>query len=785
MNGGMKSIAPVFARQAYLLCALTVLGLPAALFADDWIHWRGPEQTGVSREKNLPDRWSPDLESPNNNLIWKVPFGGRSTPLIMKGRAYLINHVGEGINEQERVMCFDADTGKVLWEHKFNVFLTDIVSVRLGWTNLAGDPETGNIYSHGTQGLFYCFNRDGKILWSHSMTEEYGRITGYGGRVTSPIVDGDLVIIGMLNASWGDQARGGNRYVAFDKRTGAPVWWTSTGFQPVDTYYSCPVIAVINGERLLISGGAEGGVHAFKVRTGEKVWSYIFGTGAVNCSPVVEGTRVYIGHGEENPDTNLQGRIVCIDAGKVKDGKPELVWKVDGIKAKYTSPVVHEGRLYVTDEVGKLFCFDAATGGKGKPIWTFTYGRNSKGSPVLADGKIYIADVNARFHILQPTEKSCKRLHQQFFRSGDPNSDIEINGSPAIANGRIYFTTGEEFYCIGKKDSKATSDPIPAVAEEAKPTGKATILQIVPADISLEAGDSAEFKARSFDEHGRLVKEEKAQWSLAAAPPPPAAQNAPPPPKGAPTPTAPPVLQGDISAEGKLTLAKAPPVQFGLVVGKVGDLTASARIRVTPRLPYTMNLTPVPDGRTPAGWVNTQGKFAVQTMPDGTKILKKTAVVASPLVARANAFISKPSLTDYTIQSDVLGMKVRGDMPDLGIVANRYTLMLAGNSQKLRLISWDALPRVDKTIDWTWKPETWYRMKLTVASKGGKALIRGKVWPRDGKEPEAWTVEFEDPTPNTEGSPALYGYATGILENSPGAEIYYANVSVTPNGSAK
>ena len=56
------------------------------------------------------------------------------------------------------------------------------------------------------------------------------------------------------------------------------------------------------------------------------------------------------------------------------------------------------------------------------------------------------------------------------------------------------------------------------------------------------------------------------------------------------------------------------------------------------------------------------------------------------------------------------------------------------------------------------------------------------VWPRDKPEPKAWTVEFEDPNPNREGSPALYANATGIIDNQPGAEIHYDNVSVKPNG---
>jgi hypothetical protein len=120
-------------------------------------------------------------------------------------------------------------------------------------------------------------------------------------------------------------------------------------------------------------------------------------------------------------------------------------------------------------------------------------------------------------------------------------------------------------------------------------------------------------------------------------------------------------------------------------------------------------------------------------------------------------------------------------MPDMGIVANRYTLMLAGNVQKLRILAWSALPRLDETINFPWQPGVWYRMKLTVAIKGDNAIIRGKVWPRDQAEPAEWTIQATDPRPSTEGCPALYGYVTGITPSSSGNDVYYANVRVTPN----
>jgi outer membrane protein assembly factor BamB len=762
--------------------------------AADWVHWRGPFQTGFSPETGLPDTFSPDPKAENNNLIWTAPYGCRSTPLVMQGRVYIINYAGKDITQQDRVMCFDADTGKVLWEYKFNVWHTDLVTVRQGWTNLAGDPATGYVYAHGTQGMLLCLNKDGKLVWTRSLTEEYGRISGYGGRLASPIVDGDLVIIGMVNSSWGAQARGANRFVAFDKRTGEVVWWSEVPGIP-RTYYSGLVVAVIDGERLLISGTSDGAVAAFKVRTGELVWSYTFGANAINSAPVVEGNLVYCGHGEESPDNNIQGRVVCVDAAQVQDGKPKLVWQKDGITCRYASPIVHEGLLYVPDVDGRLYCFDAKT---GERLWRFNYGRSARGSPVLADGKIYVGEVNSRFHILQPSRRKCKELHVQLFQSHDGVSDVEINGSPAVANGRVYFATSDAFYCIGKKGAKPA--PEPTIADnEGKPdaSAKPSHLQLVPADVEARPGETVSFKARAFDDKGRFLREVSARLSL--------------PPTKLPTGKIVPPLQGQIDG-GQLTVAKDRQTQAGLVKAEADGLTATARVRVVPRLPYTEDFSKVPDGGVPPGWVNCAGKFLVVSLGKDkpNKVLRKVNDKSNPSFSRGNTYFGLPSMKDYTIEADLMGTKVivragkevsggkdkeqappevkgkesaegREFMPDMGIVANRYTLMLAGNIQKLRILSWSALPRVDETIDFPWQPGVWYRMKLTVQIQGDKGIIRGKVWRRDQPEPSEWTIETTDPVPDREGCPALYGYVTGITDTAPGNDVYYDNVRVTPN----
>ena len=139
-------------------------------------------------------------------------------------------------------------------------------------------------------------------------------------------------------------------------------------------------------------------------------------------------------------------------------------------------------------------------------------------------------------------------------------------------------------------------------------------------------------------------------------------------------------------------------------------------------------------------------------------------------------------MTNYTIEADVFGGKVDKEgskdfwLPDVGIGACRYTLMLGGQTQTLRLVSWDAMPRVDEYIDHQWLPNTWYRLKLTAAVANGKTTLHGKVWRRGQAEPKKWDIEFNDPMPNLEGSPFLYGYVLGHVDAAPGTEVYFDNV---------
>jgi len=755
-------------------------------FAEDWTHWRGPTQNGVAADKNLPDDWSPK----GKNVIWSQPVGSRSAPVVCRGKVYLIGSVNpDQVNEQERVTCMDAETGKILWEHRSNIFLTDIVTNRVGWGVPCADPETGYLYTHGTQGFLTCFGEDGKVLWEHSLTEEYGRVSGYGGRTSSPIVVDDLVIIHMVQSSWGDNGRGGFRFAAFDKKTGVVRWWSKTDVPPLDTTYSVPIAMVVNGTKLVVAGGGDQAIHALKANTGENVWRMPFTAArGINVSPVADYQKgwVYFCQSEENFGTNIQGCVMCVDAGKVeKDGTPKVIWKKLGLLAGFGSPILHEGRLYVVDNNAKMFCLDAAT---GKEIWNFKYGRNAKGSPILADGKFYVSEVSSTWHIFRNGKDKAEKISSVRIPAGPGGTLVEVNSSPAVANGRMFFADTDSIYCVGMsrekpRETPKTPDP---TAVSMPPKGPATYALVTPGDITVNPGASFKLAVRLYDTHGQFLGERNADsWTLPVGPPPPNS-----PPGAAPIPA----LLAAVTPGGDVTVSTSMAAQSGDVQATINvdgkALKAMGRVRVAPVLPYIQDFEQVDLNRIPTGWINLSGKFRNVQLPDGTRAMKKLANNPNPLLARAYGYLGTPEMTDYTISADLMGTFKEENktisLPNMGLTNCRYSLVLDGGKQKVQLGSWESRRRVEAVKDYPWKPGMWYSFKLKVTQQGDKAICEGKVWQKGMPEPDEWTLHLEDPCPNRNGAPAIYAYATAIPTNGKGdgTESYFDNLKVVPNGSA-
>jgi len=203
-----------FVVLGFLTCTGHLGTAAAAPAAQGWLSWRGPQQNGFSLEKNLPDRIA------LNEALWVADFPGQSTPVIANGKLYIMGYVGDAADLQEGVACFDAETGKLLWQHLYNDFISDTIYQRYATSSATIDGETGNVLMQGTQGILAALTPEGKLLWEHSLMEEFGRLTFPNSRTGSPVVDRDVVITRGITANWGAQGPAGDRFYAFDKKTG-------------------------------------------------------------------------------------------------------------------------------------------------------------------------------------------------------------------------------------------------------------------------------------------------------------------------------------------------------------------------------------------------------------------------------------------------------------------------------------------------------------------------------------------------------------------------------------
>ncbi len=728
----------------------------SAAFAGDWTAWRGPTSTGAYPGPAPVTSWTQD----GANQIWKAPLGGRTCPVVHNGRVFLIGPVGEGPTLGERTFCLDAATGALLWENRFNVFHTDIVENRVGWTAPAVDPETGNVYFHATGGELLCYNRDGKLLWSHSLTEEFGRFTGYGGRIYTPLVDEGLVIIGMVTQGWTpDTAQMGHRFVAFDKRSGEVVWTVTPGGRPLDTTYSTPVVAEIAGRRLLIAPYSDGWVYGLLVRTGETVWKYHLAERPINVSPVVSGNRVYVGHSEENFDTTVMGRVVCFDGARSGEiDKSGEFWRVDGLDAGYATPLLANDRLYVLDNSANLTALNAETGAR---FWTQSLGRIARGSPIAsADGVIYVPEQNGNLWILRDAGDRCEVLDQETFAGTDASIN-EIQGSPAIANRRLYFQTRYATYCVGNPTPApaAAAAATPQSATETEPAPGDLTFHVIPSDVTLAPGEKVQFQLAAFRKNGELAGKFMSQEPRFEV-------------KG---------VRGTMSSAAPHEFTAAADGGFSagtITVQWVGEKPAVARVRVAPKPPISEDFEAYALDANPPGWINTLGKTKIKEI-DGGKVLSLQAERPTPTSMRVRTYFGPTLAGGYTIEADVKGLPRKQWKPDIGVVNSRYEMLLLGSEPTLRLTTWPAIPRLQKDVPFDWKTDVWYRMKLEVKLDADRALVRGKVWPREESEPSAWTIEYEDPFPNREGVPALYGYSAGTTDKSKGTEILWDNVKIT------
>jgi len=732
-----------------------------------WPEWRGPQRDGTSAETNLPSSWSPSGE----NLAWRISIGGRATPVAFGDRIYLLTTAGDFAHTQERLVAIDADTGRIEWERHFSLYLSDVPQNRAAWAPPAVDPATGNIYVFTVAAELFAVSPDGKVLWSRSLPEEYGAITTHGGRTTPPIVDGDKVILNALILAWGsDLGRPGNRYFAFDKATGDTMWITSPQARHYDTNFSTPIIAEAGGVHQMIVGGTDGQFYGLEANTGDKVWQIEVSKRAILNSPLHDDGVVYFTHGEENIGTTEMGMVASVPI--VTDGQPRtgqlgldaLKWVAHGFMPTFPSPVMDDERMYAVDNGAIVAAFDLETGNE---LWQRSLGTLQKGSPVLADGKLYVGTENGKVYILRPSATGVDVIDEDALPDGALGGPEAIVASPIVADGRVYITSMDAMYAIGTRRSAVRSSEGAGVRPSGSgpspgalsPEPVATV-QVFPYEALLNPGETRTYSLKLFDAKGNLVREAKgadAAWALDGG------------------------LAGSVSADGTYTApdgAGSPDAgaSAGFVKATIDGVTGQARVRVMPALPWSYDFEPATGAELtadpPSHWVGARGKVTRETVDGvGNVLIRKRDDTQG---RRAKVIIGRPDWSELTVEADVRGREQRRQRGDTGVINQRYIMTLFGNAQKLELHPWQAADEMTVRVPFAWDADTWYRMKLRVENLAdGNVHVRGKVWRADQAEPDAWTIEKIDTIGHTHGAPGIY--ADGI------SDVYFDNVKVYRN----
>lgn len=742
-----------------LIALLATLPLLAASAAETngWLNWRGPLHTGASLETGLPEKCEPGSE------LWTYDIHGAGTPVIADGKLYAFGFYGEvGEDVREALLCLDAVTGKKLWEVRYTDYLSDVVYSRYGIGAPAVDPETGNVYLQFSNGHSVAYTGDGKLLWEHSLMEDFGRLTFPNGRSGAPAVFEQLVIFHCVTANWGGDGPAADRFYAFDKLTGELVWASTPGIVPVDSSFALPVFGKLAGRDVFYAGTGCGHVVCIDANTGKSLWRFRLSQGGVNAQVLLLGDNKLVAvHGTENTDASTAGRMVCLKmptvypAELITLGKSAELWRNDEITAFSSSPTLADGKIYSTVSTGSLLCVDAAS---GKTLWSEKLAPDQiHASPTFGDGKLYVPMFDGTFHILKPGADKAERLFETKYENN-------LLGAPAIWAGKVYLFSKDKLHCFGPKEGKYVG-----VEPEPKPApGEISSLQVVPAEFAIKAGESIDFKVYGLDANGRRVKEVKAESWATFIPPTAKVQST-----------------VDAKFEGS-TLKAAPEAKLSAGAFKVtaNGLTATTRGRIVAGYGYSadfeaielsmknesdpteaVNFPPLP-------WLGARLKWHVLEK-DGSKVLGNR--LDNILFQRTTNFFGASDMSDYTLEGDVMTDGTRRIMSTVGFVNQRYLVTLVGNAQILEVSS--NHDRLKQSVKFPIKPNTWYHLKTQVKSMpDGSGTVLAKAWPRGTDEPTEWTIETPVKHVHPNGSPAVFAFSPQSQKR-----VYIDNIKLSKN----
>jgi len=468
-------------RRALVIVLLLAAGI---LHAEDWpMLGRDKTRNPVSPEKNAPVEW--DVKT-GRNIKWRAALGSvaQSEPIVAGGLIWIGTN-----NEPPRdasvkdaggvLACFRERDGEFLYQHVSTV--TNEPLHRRSWAGMTGSPmaERNCLWFVSATAEILCLDiatlRSAggrpKPVWRVNMLDDLGiypTVDVMGGKGMCSIGASYRDYIYVITGNGVDWSRSNipapraPALVCVNKNTGKLVWEdNSSGTNILFGEFASPLVIEAGGVAQVIVPQGDGWVRSYEAETGKLLWKFDINPKATKQkqdrnfflnSPVFHEGRVYLAGGRGVEAGEGPGRLICLDPGKRGDlslelqdrsggGKPNpnsgAVWHFDELGSTMSNVAIHDGLVVAVDLRGFVYCLDAATGRK---LWQHDMKAHVWGSPLVADGKIYVGNEDGDFYVFELAREK-KLLFTTAF-------DAPVYSSPIFANGVLYIAAQPTLYAI-------------------------------------------------------------------------------------------------------------------------------------------------------------------------------------------------------------------------------------------------------------------------------------------------------------------------------------------------
>jgi len=402
----------------------------ATLSADNWPQWRGPQLNGVSTETGLPLKWTAD-----SNVAWKLPLPEWSgaTPIVWGNSIFL--NVAEG--NALSLWCVDRKGPAVLWKaplgggnHK---------EQKQNMSSPSPVTDGTHVYVMTGTGILKGFDFKGNALWSRDIQREYGRFGLNWGYASSPLLHEDGLFVEVLHGMHTDDP---SYLLRIDKNTGKTVWKverpTDAISESPDAYTTPALLRYGTTTEIVVSGGDV--VTGHDPASGKELWR-LKGLNPQNdpsnrivASPLIAAGLI-IAPSRVNP-------LIAIRPGGRGDvSQSHKAWQFSR-GPDVPTPVSDGTHVFVVTDSGILYTLNAAT---GAVVWGPTRLKPGtySASPIVADGRVYVTNEEGLTSVFA-AGPAFELLAENAL------NDYTLS-SPAVSQGQIFIRTAKHLFAIGTR----------------------------------------------------------------------------------------------------------------------------------------------------------------------------------------------------------------------------------------------------------------------------------------------------------------------------------------------